>query len=78
MKAVFGIGDFVNFYIRKGMPYLEELQKRYKVAVFIWKLGATYYTVINDFEATSVTYDPQILSLSVPLFRYAHLLFVKF
>ena len=57
MKAVFGIGNFVNFYIRKGMPYLEELQKKYKIAVFIWKIGATYYTVINDFEATSVTYD---------------------
>ena len=53
----FGIWNFVNFYIRKGMPYLEQLQEKHKSSVFKLKLGATYYTVINDFKAIEVTYD---------------------
>ena len=47
--------EFVNFYIRKSMPYLEEMRKKYKSAVFKLKLNATYYTVMNDFKAISVT-----------------------
>ena len=53
----FGIWNFVNFYIRKGMPYLDQLQEKHKSSVFKLKLGATYYTVMNDFKAIEVTYD---------------------
>lgn len=56
-KAVLEIWNFVSFYIKKGMPYLERLQKKYKIAVFKLKLGTKYYTVMNDFKATSASYD---------------------
>lgn len=57
LKAVLGIWNFVRFYIKEVMPYLEQLQKKYIFAVFKLKLVAKYYTVMNDFKATSATYD---------------------
>ena len=54
LKVDFGIWNFVNFYIRKGMPYLEEMQKKYKSAVFKLKLNATYYIVSVTRDLTKV------------------------
>ena len=52
-----GIWNFVNFYIKKSMSCLEELQEKYKSTVLKLNIGATYYTVMNNLKAIEVTYD---------------------